>query len=64
MTIRTAVLCDTCDAVFVPDGRQPHGGLSQQAHAAGWTSTITNGTWTNECPDHTTTEEISNELDG
>lgn len=53
MTIRTAVLCDTCDNVYVPDERQPHGGLSRQAHAAGWTSTNTNGHWTNTCPDHT-----------
>lgn len=53
MTIATTVLCDTCDAVFVPDERQPRGGLSTQAHAAGWTSINTKGTWTNQCPDHT-----------
>jgi hypothetical protein len=53
MTIRTAVLCDTCDAVYVPYQRQPHGGLVNSAHAAGWTSSNTTGTWTNQCPDHT-----------
>lgn len=53
MTIRTAVLCDSCDAVFAPEQRQPKGGLTQQAHVAGWTSTNTNGHWTNQCPDHT-----------
>ena len=52
MTIRTAVLCDTCDAVFAPEERQPKGGLTQQAHNHGWTSTLTNGRWTNQCPDH------------
>lgn len=52
MTIATAVLCDTCDAVFVPDERQPKGGLTDKAHDAGWTSTNTNGRWTNQCPDH------------
>lgn len=53
MTIRTAILCDTCDAVYAPDERQPKCGLTQQAHDAGWTSTNTNGRWTNQCPDHT-----------
>lgn len=52
MTIATAVLCDTCDAVFVPEQRQPKGGLTDKAHDAGWTSTLTNGRWTNQCPDH------------
>lgn len=53
MTIATVILCDTCDAVYAPEGRQARGGLSQQAHDAGWTSTHTRGTWTNQCPDHT-----------
>lgn len=56
MTIRTAVLCDTCDAVFVPDEHQPRGQLSKEAHAVGWTSTNRDGHWTNQCPDHTTEE--------
>lgn len=49
--IRTAVLCDTCDAVFVPDERKPYRGLAQAAHAEGWNSTCVNGDWTNACPD-------------
>ncbi|MBT2484630.1 MULTISPECIES: hypothetical protein [unclassified Microbacterium] len=53
MTIRTAVLCDTCEAVFVTDNRQPRGQLTARAHADGWTSTNHNGRWTNQCPDHT-----------
>lgn len=53
MTIAYAVLCDKCDAVFAPEGKY-RGPISRLAHAAGWTSTNTTGTWTNQCPDHTT----------
>ncbi|WP_171821935.1 hypothetical protein [Microbacterium sp. CGR1] len=56
MTIALAVLCDTCDAVFVPDGNY-RGAITRLAHAAGWASTNTSGTWTNQCPDHNTTKE-------
>lgn len=59
MTIATAVLCDTCDAVFVPEERQPKGGLTDKAHDAGWTSTKHNGRWTNTCPDHTNEGEAN-----
>lgn len=52
--IRTAMLCDQCDAVFVTEERQPHRELTRQAHEAGWTSISRNGEWTNTCPDHTT----------
>lgn len=53
MTIALAVLCDACDAVFVPEGKY-RGAITRLAHAAGWTSTISKGTWTNQCPDHHT----------
>lgn len=53
MTIATVVLCDTCDAVYVP-AEHPRGAVSRLAHADGWTSTNRNGIWTNECPDHNT----------
>lgn len=49
--IRTAMLCDHCDAVFVIE--EPiRVALVPRAHEAGWTSTYQNGTWTNKCPDH------------
>jgi hypothetical protein len=51
--IRTAMLCDHCDAVFALEESPRRGGLVNSAHENGWTSTYTNGTWTNKCPDHT-----------
>ncbi len=50
--IRKSVLCDACDAVFASTERIANYQLIQQAHQDGWTSTNTNGTWTNQCPDH------------
>lgn len=53
MTIRTAMLCDGCEAVFALDGPPTRNGLVTAAHAAGWTSNFTTGRWRNLCPDHT-----------
>lgn len=52
MTIRTAMLCDHCDAVFALDVPSGYGGLAASAHEAGWTSARQDGTWINQCPDH------------
>lgn len=52
MTIRTAMLCDHCDAVFALEGPPTRGGLVVSAHKAGWTSAYNNGTWNNQCPNH------------
>lgn len=52
MTIQSVVLCDECDAVFAPEQPQQRGTLSRLAHESGWTSSNTNGRWTNQCPDH------------
>lgn len=49
--IRTAMCCDTCDAVFVPEHNKPYGGLAQAAHEDGWNSTCVNGKWSNACPE-------------
>lgn len=54
MTIRRAVLCDRCDAVFASTERLANYQLLEQAHHDGWSSTVTRGTWTNQCPDHET----------
>lgn len=52
MTIATAVVCDGCDSVFVPDGKQPWGALTRLATEAGWTTTRAEGRFRNYCPDH------------
>lgn len=62
MTIRTAVLCDTCDAVFVAEKNTPRGLLTVQAHQAGWTSIGKNGTWKNYCDDCSPSTETENAL--
>lgn len=52
MTIRRAVLCDQCDAVFASTERLASYQLIELAHRDGWASTNRGGTWTNQCPDH------------
>lgn len=52
MTIRTAMLCDECDSVFVTEQPIVRNGLVREAHAAGWTSTFNGGLWKNRCPEH------------
>lgn len=52
MTIRRAVLCDQCDAVFASTEQIANYQLIEQAHQDGWTSTNRGGTWTNQCPEH------------
>ncbi len=54
MTIRAAVLCDEtdCDAVFASTDRLTHYELIAEAHRDGWASILSNGHWTNQCPDH------------
>lgn len=53
MTIRRAVLCDECDAVFASIERIPNYELIEEARRDGWKSISVNGIWRNECPDHT-----------
>ena len=52
MTIRTAMLCDICDSVFVAPEQSLRQRLTIEAHAPGWTSTYRGGHWSNECPEH------------
>lgn len=52
MTIRRAVLCDLCDAVYASTEKLANFQLIEQAHHDGWASTNHGGTWTNHCPDH------------
>ena len=53
MTIATAVCCDACDSVFVPEGKQPFGALTRLARGEGWTVSREDGRFRNYCPDHT-----------
>lgn len=48
MSVRSVVLCDTCDNVFDLGTRGSHADLTRAAHENGWTSTYDGG-WKNAC---------------
>lgn len=61
MTIRSALLCDTCPNVFVAEQAGSNSALTRQAAAAGWTSRKNHDDhWSNVCDECAPEREQTN----